>query len=151
MRVSFSLMSAVLIQLLCQLFKVVYYSIKNGRLQIRHFFSAGGMPSAHTAFVASLTVSIGLNTSLDSEVFTVAFVFSVIIVYDILRVRATVQRHSEILRALIGERGAGRDTLRLEGSGLRLEPAIGHTPAEVLVGAVVGASAAAAMRLAFHA
>ena len=150
MPVSFALMSAVLIQLLCQLFKVVYYSLKNGRLQIRHFFSAGGMPSAHTAFVASLTVSIGLNAGLDSEVFAVAFVFSVIIVYDILRVRATVQRHSEILSALMGERGVGRDALRLKGTGFRLQPAIGHTPAEVLVGAVVGASAAAVLRLAFH-
>jgi acid phosphatase family membrane protein YuiD len=148
MRVSFSLVSAVLIQLLCQLFKVVYYSFKERRLQIHRFFSAGGMPSAHTAFVASLTVSIGLNSGLGSEVFAVAFVFSVITVYDILRVRAAVQRHSEILAVLIADREAvgegGRDRARL-----RLPPAIGHTPAEVGVGAVVGALAAAVTQLAF--
>ena len=46
-----SLIVAVSVQLLCQLYKVAYYSIKNSRWEGFRFFSAGGMPSAHSAFV----------------------------------------------------------------------------------------------------
>ena len=92
-----SLIAAVSIQLGCQLFKVFYYSAKDRRFSIRWFFTAGGMPSAHTAFVSALAVSVGLHRGLSSEIFAVAFVFAVIVVYDILRVRAAVQAHSNIL------------------------------------------------------
>ena len=61
MPVNPSLVTAVAVQLLCQLFKVAHRSIKERRLRADAFVSAGGMPSAHTAFVVSLTLSIGLN------------------------------------------------------------------------------------------
>lgn len=135
--VSVSLATAVVIQLLCQLFKVVYHSISDRRLEVRWFFSAGGMPSAHTAFVIALSTSIGLNSGFDSEVFAVALVFGAIVVYDILRLRAVVQRHSDILRTLAADHGET----------VRMPPDVGHTPAEVAAGAVVGAVFALAARL----
>ena len=153
---SISLISAVVVQLLCQIFKVAYYSARGRRLRIGYLFAAGGMPSGHAAFVTALTVSVGLSSGFRSEAFALAFVFSMIIVYDILRIRSVVQRHSEMLDRIVaagpaadreGAPGAGLEATRLS-SLFALPRRIGHTPAEVAVGVVVGAAfAAAAWRL----
>jgi acid phosphatase family membrane protein YuiD len=134
---SSSLLTAVAIQLLCQLFKVVFYSIKEHRPRLKYFVSAGGMPSAHTAFVSALAVSVGLNRGFSSEFFSIAFVFSSIIVYDIVRVRGAVQTHSRILAVLL-------EKLPLEDR-LPLPQLVGHTIGEILIGLGVGAGFAAAV------
>jgi acid phosphatase family membrane protein YuiD len=146
MPLSLSLIAAVAMQLGCQLFKVVFYSLREGRFSFRWFFSAGGMPSAHTAFVTALAVSVGLYRGFSSETFAVAFVFATIVVYDILRVRAAVQAHSEILKTLLAERASGRASgpapdRAPDGAGQvpPLPAPVGHTRAEVLIGFAVGA------------
>jgi len=131
-----SLVVAVAVQLASQLFKVVFYSLKELHFRPDYFISTGGMPSAHTAFVSALTVSLGLHHGFASEFFTVAFVFSVIIVYDLVRVRGAVHAHSRILAVL------------LEQIQLRQKIVLPHLVSlslpEILVGMVVGGAAAAA-------
>jgi acid phosphatase family membrane protein YuiD len=133
---SASLVTAVAVQLVCQLFKIVFYSLRERRFLPGYFFSAGGIPSAHTAFVTALTVSIGFKLGPDSEIFAVSFVFSAIVIYDIVRVRAAVQSHSRILERLMEKLPVGQ---RIE-----LPPAVGHTFPEVLIGLAVGGGLAAA-------
>jgi acid phosphatase family membrane protein YuiD len=161
MPLSRSLIAAVAIQLGCQLFKVFYYSARDRRFSFHWFFSAGGMPSAHTAFVTALAVSVGLYRGFSSETFAVAFVFATIVVYDILRVRAAVQAHTDVLEALLAERAPwpagtpdagdrpGGEPSPAVGPAVQpfppLPPGVGHTRAEVLVGLVVGALAAAGL------
>ncbi|UCF98260.1 MAG: divergent PAP2 family protein [Spirochaetaceae bacterium] len=131
-----SLVVAVAVQLLCQLFKVLFYSVKERRMRPDYFVSTGGMPSAHTAFVSTLTVSLGLHHGFSSEFFTIAFVFSAIIVYDLVRVRGAVHAHSRIL-AMILERFRPREQIDLP-------HLVGHTVPEILVGLAVGCVAAVA-------
>lgn len=126
-----SLFSAIVVQLLCQLFKVVFYSIKDRRLEIGYLFSAGGMPSAHSAFVTTLTVSLGLRNGFISELFAVAFVFSMIIIYDSLRLRGTVQIHSLLLQRLLAHFPEEADH--------KVPQMVGHSILEVIVGIAAGA------------
>ena len=98
--ISPSLLTAVVIQVLCQVFKVVFYSIKNGKPEWHRLIHPGGMPSAHSAFVTALSVSIGMNNGFNSELFALSFVFSIIIIYDSIRLRGAVQTHSEIIAKL---------------------------------------------------
>jgi acid phosphatase family membrane protein YuiD len=140
-----SLIAAVSIQLGCQLFKVFYYSARQRRFSIRWFFSAGGMPSAHTAFVSALAVSVGLHSGFSSEIFAVAFVFAVIVVYDILRVRAAVQAHSNVLRLLLAERAARAEPS--DEAPPALPPDVGHSMAEVVIGFAAGALGSAGLFL----
>ena len=140
---SISLLCAVTIQLLCQMFKVVFYSLKEHRLRLNYFVSTGGMPSGHTAFVSALTVSVGLNRGFSAEFFTIVFVFSSIIVYDIVRVRGAVQTHSRILTVLL-EKLPPEDRIQLP-------QLVGHTIGEVLIGLAVGAGFAAAVYFLFQA
>lgn len=128
---SVSLLVAVAVQLACQLFKVVFYSVQERRLHLSWFISAGGMPSAHSAFVTALSTGIGLSSGFASEIFAVSAVFSVITIYDAMRLRGAVAHHARILAALLESHpdvDAGKINLR-----------IGHTPLEILVGVVVGA------------
>jgi hypothetical protein len=130
-----ALLTAAGVQLLCQFYKVVYYSIRHRKLELHYFISAGGMPSAHSAFVTALTVAVGIRAGFGSEVFSVAFVFATIVIYDSLRLRRTVQRQSELLNSLVRryhpeERG-------------NLSEMVGHTPVEVIAGVLSGGALAA--------
>ncbi|MEE8441821.1 MAG: divergent PAP2 family protein [Spirochaetia bacterium] len=93
----FALVIAVLVQVSCQSFKFVYYSFRSGRISPRYFATAGGVPSAHTAFVTALAVSIGIRAGFSSDLFAVATVFAAIVVYDAFRLRGHVQDHARII------------------------------------------------------
>ncbi|MCK4515840.1 MAG: divergent PAP2 family protein [Spirochaetaceae bacterium] len=93
----FALAIAVFVQVSCQLFKFVYYSIRRRRISLRYLATAGGFPSAHTAFVTALTVAIGIRGGGSSDLFAVAAVFSAIVVYDSFRLRGHVQNHARII------------------------------------------------------
>lgn len=127
---SYSLLAAVIIQILCQLSKLFYYSLKDRSFKISYFFSAGGMPSSHTAFVTALTTSIALRNGLNSELFAIAFVFSGVIIYDAYRLRGTVQIHSRILQEL---------KKMVPGMENREIPQmVGHTMPEIIAGLILG-------------
>jgi hypothetical protein len=130
-----ALFTAVAVQLACQAFKVAFYSLREKRLALSWFVSAGGMPSAHSAFVTALTVSVGLWDGFGSGIFAVACVFSVIAMYDALRLRGAVEHHARIL-AMLAEKHpdvpAGSINTRL-----------GHTLPEIVAGILTGGGLAA--------
>ena len=136
-----ALLITVAIQFACQAFKVVYYSIRNRRLELHRLFSTGGMPSAHSAFVSALVVSVGLVEGWSSAAFTVSVVLAAIVVFDAVRLRRTVDTHSRVLRELIALLPDKRPAFD--------PPVVGHSAAEVMVGMVVGAVLAALAYLVF--
>jgi acid phosphatase family membrane protein YuiD len=127
--IHFSLFTAICVHIICQVFKLVYYSLKTGRFDIGYFFSAGGMPSTHTAFTSSLTVSLGLIKGFDSAFFAIGFVFSAVVIYDSLRLRGAVQIHSEQLHKLV--------KLLPAEERLKIPKMVGHTLSEIIVGIIV--------------
>ena len=131
----FALCTAVAVQLACQSFKVVFYSLRERRLSLSWFVSAGGMPSAHSALVSALTVVIGLRDGWGSGVFAVACVFSLITLFDALRLRGAVEHHARVLRVLARE----HPDIHIGGLNTRL----GHTLPEVAAGVVAGGGLAA--------
>ena len=136
-----ALLITVAIQFGCQAYKVVYYSIRNRRLEAHRLFSTGGMPSAHSAFVSALVVSIGLVEGWSSAAFTVAVVLAAIVVFDAVRLRRTVDHQSRALTELIALLPDKRPQFN--------PPVVGHSPAEVVVGMLVGAVLAALAYLLF--
>ncbi len=145
------LLITVAIQLAIQLYKVVFYSVRHGELQWWRFTSAGGMPSAHSAFVSALVATLALHEGLASSAFAVAVVLASVVAFDAIRVRGVIERHSQLLRQLVAERsraGQGRqgggsaDGDGIDGDGGRAHE-VGHSAAEVAIGIVVGASLAA--------
>jgi uncharacterized protein len=132
--VAYSLVVAVSAQIACQLYKVIRASLRLRRLELGPFVHTGGMPSAHSAFVTALTVSVGLSSGFGSDVFAVSAVFSLIIIYDALRLRGEVARHASILTRLARSAGSEEDLL----AGRPLNEAAGHSLGEIAAGLAVG-------------
>ena len=55
-----------------QIIKVLLNLLLLRKLDVTRFVGAGGMPSAHSAFVTALTVSMGLNYGFDSAFFAIS-------------------------------------------------------------------------------
>lgn len=132
-----ALVTAVAVQVLCQLFKVAYYSIRDRKFSPSYLVTAGGIPSAHAAFVTALSVAIGIRNGFDSDLFAVAFVFSAIVIYDAYRLRGHVQRHAQTMNRLV-VRPAGEQPL---------SEMVGHSVVEIVVGMALGGGIATAVTL----
>jgi acid phosphatase family membrane protein YuiD len=134
-KVPVSLFTAVAVQIACQAFKVAFYSLRERRLALSWFISAGGMPSAHSAFVTALAVSVGLWSGFQSDVFAVAGVFSIITIYDAWRLRGAVEHHARILVRL-AEKVPGVATGEIN-------QRLGHSLPEIAAGIAAGGGLAA--------
>lgn len=92
------------------------------------------MPSSHSSFVMGLTTAIGVTQGTSSPSFAVAIVFSLIVMYDATGVRAASGKHASILNMIMQEMPADHP---VQDAG-RLSHTLGHTPLQVLIGALVG-------------
>ena len=91
---------------------------------------SGGMPSGHSAVVTALAVSIGMGHGWSGPEFAIATVFAIIVMYDAMMVRLSSGKQGEALNELIRRHDPEMKQLKI---------AHGHTPVEVLAGAVIGA------------
>ena len=99
--------------------------------------SATYIGSCPAIVVSALSASLGLRYGFSSEFFAIAFVFSAIIVYDLIRVRGAVHAHSQILVMLL-EKVSPQERVVLP-------HLVSHTQPEILAGLIVGCAAAAAV------
>jgi acid phosphatase family membrane protein YuiD len=136
MFLSYSLVMGVIVHIACQVFKVIYYSVKKRKLSLHYLLSAGGMPSTHSAFTATVSLSLGLTRGFDSEYFAIAAAFTAIVIYDSLRLRGAVQTHSDILLKL-------SDRLPEEDRA-KIPRMVGHTFGEIVVGLAIAIAASVA-------
>ena len=120
-----------------QVIKVIYYYVVDKEFDWLHFFEAGGMPSAHSATVSSLTISLGLVYGWDSPLFAIAIVLALIVMYDATGVRREAGRQALLLNKIVEEIYASdRDKIK------KLKEMIGHTPFEVIIGSGIGVAIA---------
>lgn len=101
------------------------------------WFSSGGMPSSHSALVTSVMLAIGLYDGFDSPIFALSVAVAMIVIYDAAGVRREAGRHAEKINIMINEFFSGQPI-----SEKQLKEVIGHTPAQVLAGILLGISTA---------
>ena len=107
------------------------------RLAFRMWASSGGMPSSHSAIVTALTTVIGVQQGLDSPLFAICFVFGAVVMYDATGVRRAAGHQARILNHILAELFDGHPI-----SQRQLKELIGHTPVQVIVGALLGLAVA---------
>ena len=129
-----TLVVAILACLAAQGFKVVIELISNGKVNIRHLVTAGGMPSAHSALVGALATSVGQTMGWSSPEFAIACLFAVIVMYDAAGVRQAAGKQAKILNQIIDELFQDGHHVSEE----RLKELLGHTPFQVFVGLALG-------------
>ena len=119
--------------------KVVLTLAVERRLDFRRFFGLGGMPSSHSATVCAMVVATGRYCGVNSAVFAVAAVLSIIVMYDAMGVRYETGEQAKLLNRMFTEwMDQESDALPFLKNGKKLKEMVGHTPIEVLTGAVLG-------------
>lgn len=114
-----------------QLAKYVVASFKAGKVaSYRQLYFSGNMPSAHSATVVAVLMVIAIEDGVGSGLFGLALVFASVVLYDAMMVRRSSGEQGVALTALMKE---SKSKVRLP------RVAMGHTPFEVAVGALVGA------------
>jgi len=103
-----------------------------GRWNLRRFVETGGMPSSHAAGVAALSTSVAIQAGPRSLLFAVTLYFSLVVMYDAAGLRRAAGRQAVILNRLLDEHFK-----HPERDAHRLMELLGHTPLEVLVGAIL--------------
>lgn len=107
---------------------LVIYHIRDIRLVL----SSGGMPSSHSATVCACAVSVGLRNGFDSDIFALAAVLAIVVMYDACNVRRAVGEQAKVLNYIV-DGWQTSDPIPEE-----LKEILGHTPAQVFVGALLG-------------
>ncbi len=116
-----------------QILKFLIYWVKNRKPNLEWLFTTGGMPSSHSASVMCLSTMVGMRKGFDSLIFGVTFYFSLIIMYDAAGLRRAAGEQAKIINTLIKEFGKGKGI-----GNKNLKELLGHTPIEVLTGAILG-------------
>ena len=99
----------------------------------RDFFLTGGMPSSHSAMVAALSLAIYLIEGF-TVVFAVSLTLSVIVIRDALGVRRSVGVEGKAINDIIKEINKLMTAKKLD----HVHYSLGHTPADVIAGIIIG-------------
>lgn len=116
-----------------QIFKVIWDLVTTKKFNFKRVLGAGGMPSAHSAVVVALTTMIGRSQGTTSPMFGIALIFSLVVMYDATGVRREAGKQAHLLNEIINTPGLSQVQVKE-----KLVEALGHTPIQVFVGALVG-------------
>lgn len=123
---------------LAQFVKVIGKLVKTGKLDLRMLARTGGMPSSHSSCTVGMATSVGLIEGFNSVSFAIALCLAAIVMYDAAGVRRTVGLQAQVLNKMIEEIFSEHPHISSE----RIKEFLGHTPKEVLVGAIFGVAIA---------
>jgi acid phosphatase family membrane protein YuiD len=106
----------------------IKYSVKlsiDHKTKPKTFFHSGGVVSAHNATFFSLATLVGLVNGFDTPLFAIAAFLACVVAYDSINVRRATGEQGDALAKLVK-------------SGKKPFNALGHTPTEMILGAVWG-------------
>lgn len=116
-----------------QLFKVIYDLVTTKKFNFKRILGAGGMPSSHSAIVTSLATLVGKYQGVDTPIFAVSLILAAVVMYDACGIRRAAGKQAALLNKIIATPGlTGLQVLE------KLVEVLGHTPFQVLVGALIG-------------
>lgn len=128
--ISAYLIAIVVAWLAAHVIKYAIATLQHQELDFTHqLFISGGMPSSHAATSVAVWTVVLLVDGPESAVFGLATLVTLIICYDAVKVRRSVGEQGEAIQALIKH---GKAKVGLP------RAARGHTPLEVVAGALLG-------------
>lgn len=129
-----ALIAAFVAWFTAQFIKIIINLIQEKKLDFGLIMSSGGMPSSHSATVCALCVAMARIYSLSSPIFAISVVFAFIVMYDAAGVRRAAGEQAKVLNRIVEDLAKG-NTEYMEKN---LKELIGHTPFQVIVGAMLG-------------
>lgn len=122
-------------QFIKTLINILYGRIHSvGELLENLLWKTGGLPSSHSALVASLCTTLGFRNGIDSDIFVLALCFFMVTIRDAVGVR----RSSGVQAKKINEFGKALKEKNVLEEYKNLKEVNGHTPLEVTMGCLLG-------------
>ena len=126
--------AAALAWAVAQALKVMLTLAISRRFDKSRVLGSGGMPSSHSAMACAMLMTIGFREGFSSSIFALAFCFSGVVMYDAAGVRRSTGKNAAVINQLMD---------MLSGNGYtfdekRLKELVGHTPIQVMAGALLG-------------
>jgi len=127
----FSLLVAQFIKAIINLFRYRSRSLKE--VLVTFLWKTGGMPSSHSALAVSIATAIAFTEGVNTSIFILAFFFALVVIRDAMGVR----RSSGIQARTLNQ--VGKELNSRFGIAFRpVKEVHGHSPAQVVVGALLG-------------
>lgn len=129
------LLTAVSSWLIAQVIKVAINAVVNKKFSLERLFGDGGMPSGHSATVTSLAVITALTYGLDSFNFAVTAILAIVVCHDAMGVRQETGKQAVVINEIVKIfTMLSEETLPK----VKLKELVGHTPAQVVAGIILG-------------
>lgn len=117
-----------------QVIKFIIFTIRSRKINFKIFTTTGGMPSSHSAGVMAVSTAVGILEGFSSVMFAVAIGYSLVTMYDATGVRRAAGKTAACLNRMMDD-FYNHDVQAIGG---KLKELLGHTPLEVVVGAIYG-------------
>ncbi|WNS73959.1 divergent PAP2 family protein [Bacillus sp. DTU_2020_1000418_1_SI_GHA_SEK_038] len=132
---------------LAQALKIPIHFFRKKEFRPELFFHTGGMPSSHSAGVSSLTTFIALKRGIPTIDFALSLIYGLIVMYDAQGIRRQtgeltlkVNSMGELIEKIHKEESVAFEQ---EKTPKKLKEMLGHQPAEVIGGALLGVATGA--------
>ena len=112
-----------------------FIASNNKKFGFKNIFDYSGMPSGHAALVISLSTILLLEEGWQSSVFGISLVLAFVVIRDAIGMRQYLGRHGKVLNILIKDL---KEDKFVDYKYPHLLEKIGHTPAEIAFGALIG-------------
>lgn len=127
--------SAALGWMVAQVLKTIIHMILTKQFVAERMVGSGGMPSSHSATVCALATATGMECGAGSPEFAITIMLAIIVMYDAMGVRRETGKQGRVLNEILEIfTNMGKEISPEK----RLKEFVGHTPLQVLMGAILG-------------
>lgn len=128
-------LSAALGWLVAQILKTIIHTALTKTFVAERMVGSGGMPSSHSSTVCALAASTYFRYGSASFEFAIAAFFAIVVMYDAIGVRRETGIQAKVLNEMMELfSNMGKDVSMED----KLKEFVGHTPLQVLAGALLG-------------
>lgn len=121
--------------LCAQLLKTIIYVLVNKNFNPERLMGDGGMPSSHSATVMALVTATYFYYGSNSFEFAVSGVLALIVMHDAMGVRRETGKQAKVINNMMEWFQQLDSDIPAE---VKLKEFVGHTPLQVLFGALLG-------------
>lgn len=128
--------TAALGWLTAQILKTIIHLFVTREFTAERLVGSGGMPSSHSSTVCALATAACFEYGAGSFEFAISAFFAIVVMYDAMGVRRETGIQARLLNDMIKTfEDMGRKEISAHD---KLKEFVGHTPLQVLMGAILG-------------
>jgi len=118
-----------------QLIKCIIYLVVHKEVNLHMVVASGGMPSSHSATVCALATTVAFDCGINSALFGISCIMAIIVMYDAMGVRLETGNQSKVINNMLQLFEDMGKPISVE---RKFKELVGHTPLQVLMGALLG-------------